>query len=198
MKDSDKKLTPFQTIYDAFLSSITDDMYMEWTEEETYDDIKNIFLSAMSGFQFPRFKLYDYHEEGDVIGTRIERVEIEKPEEDPNAEPEFEDVEIEVYAEMDAFNTELTREEINIFAHLMLVEWVNRQLASVDVTKQAYGSRDFEFTSQANHLDKLIKLKESFSKEATRLQRLYTRRKMDSNGFFVPNYRGFGGKNNAD
>ena len=42
--------------------------------------------------------------------------------------------------------------------------WVNRQLASVDVTKQAYGSRDFEFTSQANHLDKLIKLKESFSR----------------------------------
>jgi hypothetical protein len=197
MKDSDKKFTPFQTIYDAFLSSITDDMYMEWTEEETYADIKNIFLSAMSGFQFPRFKLYDYHETGDKIGTRIERVEIEKPE-DPNAEPEFEDVEVEVYAETDAFNTELTREEINIFAHLMLVEWVNRQLASVDVTKQAYSSRDFEFTSQANHLDKLIKLKESFSKEVTRLQRLYTRRKMDSNGLFVPNYQGFGGKNNAN
>ena len=198
MQGSDKKITPFQTIYDAFLNSITDDMYIEWTEEETYDDLKNILLSAMSGFQFPRFKLYDYYEEGDVIGTRIERVEIEKSEEDPNAEPEFEDVEVEVYAETDAFNTELTQEEINIFAHLMLVEWVNRQLASVDVTKQAYGSRDFEFTSQANHLDKLIKLKESFSKEATRLQRLYTRRKMDSNGFFVPNYQGFGGKNNAD
>lgn len=197
MKDSDKKFTPLQTIYDAFLNSITDDMYMEWGEEETYADIKNIFLSAMSGFQFPRFKLYDYHEEGDVIGTRIERVEIEKPE-DPNAEPEFEDVEVEVYAETDAFNTELTQEEINIFAHLMLVEWINRQLASVDVTKQAYSSRDFEFTSQANHLDKLIKLKESFSKEATRLQRLYTRRKMDSNGLFVPNYQGFGGKNNAN
>jgi len=197
MKDSDKKFTPLQTIYDAFLSSITDDMYMEWGEEETYADIKNIFLSAMSGFQFPRFKLYDYHEEGDKIGTRIERVEIEKPE-DPDGEPEFEEVEIEVYAETDAFNTELTQEEINIFAHLMLVEWINRQLASVDVTKQAYGSRDFEFTSQANHLDKLIKLKESFSKEATRLQRLYTRRKMDSNGLFVPNYQGFGGKNNAN
>lgn len=204
MKDSDKKLTPLQTIYDAFLSSITDDMYMEWGEEETYADIKNIFLSAMSGFQFPRFKLYDYHEEGDKIGTRIERVEIKKPltgSGDPNVEPEppeFEDVEIEVYAETDAFNTELTQEEINIFAHLMLVEWVNRQLASVDVTRQAYSSRDFEFTSQANHLDKLIKLKESFSKEAARLQRLYTRRKMDSNGLFVPNYKGFGGKNNAN
>ncbi len=197
MKDSDKKFTPFQTIYDAFLSSITDDMYMEWGEEETYADIKNIFLSAMSGFQFPRFKLYDYHEEGDKIGTRIERVEIEKSE-DPDGEPEFEEIEIEVYAETDAFNTELTQEEINIFAHLMLVEWINRQLASVDVTRQAYGSRDFEFTSQANHLDKLIKLKESFSKEATRLQRLYTRRKMDSNGLFVPNYQGFGGKNNAN
>ena len=51
---------------------------------------------------------------------------------------------------------------------------------------------------QANHLDKLIKLKESFFQGSTRLQRLYTRRKMDSNGFFVPNYQGFGGKNNAD
>ena len=40
MKDSDKKFTPFQTIYDAFLSCITDDMYMEWSEEETYEILK--------------------------------------------------------------------------------------------------------------------------------------------------------------
>jgi hypothetical protein len=98
----------------------------------------------------------------------------------------------------DKFNFLLTREEINIFAHLMLIEWSNRQLASVDVTRQAYSSRDFEFTSQANHLSKLINLKESFTKESTKLQRLYTRRKSDGNGYFIPNYQGFGGKNNAN
>lgn len=159
--------TPFQTIYDSFLSLITDDMYMEWGQEETYADIKNMFLSAISKFQFPRFKLYDFEEYDE------------------------EDME-------DRFNFLLTREEINIFAHLMTVEWLNRQLASVDVTRQAYSSRDFEFTSQANHLDKLIKLKESFVRESTRLQRLYTRRKIDDQGYFVPNYSGFGGKNNAN
>lgn len=164
--------TPFQTIYDSFLNLITDDMYMEWTEEETYSDVKNMFLSAISNFQFPRFKLYDYE--------MVENFMTGHPEVG------------------DTFNFLLTREEINIFAHLMLVEWTNRQLASVDVTRQAYSSRDFEFTSQANHLAKLISLKESFIKESTKLQRLYTRRKITDSGFFVPNYQGFGGKNNAN
>ena len=71
----------------------------------------------------------------------------------------------------------LTQEEINIFAHLMLVEWTNRQLASVDVTRQAYSSRDFGFTSQANHLAKLINLKESFMKESTKLQKTIHKKK---------------------
>lgn len=164
--------TPFQTIYDSFLSLITDDMYMEWGKEETYADTKNMFLSAISKFQFPRFKLYDFEEYDESV----------------DYEEEMED----------RFNFLLTREEINIFAHLMTVEWLNRQLASVDVTRQAYSSRDFDFTSQANHLDKLIKLKESFVRETTRLQRLYTRRKIDNEGYFVPNYSGFGGKNNAN
>lgn len=164
--------THFQTIYDSFLSLITDDMYMEWGEEETYADVKNMFLSSLSSFQFPRFRLYDYEEVENISTGQMEVG--------------------------DKFNFLLTREEINIFAHLMLIEWSNRQLASVDVTRQAYSSRDFEFTSQANHLSKLINLKESFTKESTKLQRLYTRRKSDGNGYFIPNYQGFGGKNNAN
>lgn len=172
MLDTDRYegTTSFQVFYDAFLSLITDDMYMEWTEEETYADLRNLFLSAMSGFQFPRFRLYDF--------TEV----------DPN----------DIFGGLDSYNFLLSREEVNIFAHLMVIEWLNRQLASVDVVRQAYGSRDFEFTSQANHLDKLIKLKDSFALEATKLQRLYTRRKIDANGFYKPNYKGFGGKNNAD
>ena len=50
--------TPFQVIYDAFFALVTDDMYLEWAEEDTYADIKNILLAAIPKFEFPRFKLY--------------------------------------------------------------------------------------------------------------------------------------------
>jgi len=32
----DIKYTPFSEVYDSFLSKITDDMYMELTEEDTF------------------------------------------------------------------------------------------------------------------------------------------------------------------
>lgn len=160
--------TSFKTIYDSFLSLITDDMYMEWSAEETYADLKNIFLSSLSNFEFPRFRLYDYETVEDVV-TGEDRAG-------------------------ESFNFILTNEEVKIFAHLMMIDWLNRQLASVDVVRQKYSSRDFEFTSQANHLAKLVSLKDSFIKESIRLQRLYTRRKMNDDGYFVPNYQGFGGK----
>lgn len=166
-KEEKQKTTSFQTIYDSFLNLITDDMYVEfdWEKEEIYADVRNIFMAALSRFEFPRFKPYDHV--SDEGGNEY-------------------------------FNTKLTLEEVNILAYLMMVEWVNRYLASVDVIRQSYGSRDFEFTSQANHLDKLIKLKNNLRSETTKLQRLYTRRKLNSSGMYVPNYEGFGGKDNAN
>lgn len=47
--------TSFETIYDKFLGKITDDMYVSWEKEDTMRDIKNIFLDAYPGFEFPRF-----------------------------------------------------------------------------------------------------------------------------------------------
>lgn len=54
--------TPFDIIYNRFLGKITDDMYMEWTEQDTKEDLKNILLDSIPGFEFPRFPLYDYDE----------------------------------------------------------------------------------------------------------------------------------------
>lgn len=54
--------TPFEVIYNKFLGKITDDMYIEWTEEDTKSDLKNILLDAIPGFEFPRFPLYAYDE----------------------------------------------------------------------------------------------------------------------------------------
>ena len=51
--------TNFSVVYDSFLSKITDDMYLQLTEEETQSLLKELLLSAIVKFEFPtssRFK----------------------------------------------------------------------------------------------------------------------------------------------
>lgn len=58
--------TTYAEVYDAFLASITDDMYISWTKEDTYADISNLLKSAIVRFFMPREDLrsvdYDYGE----------------------------------------------------------------------------------------------------------------------------------------
>jgi hypothetical protein len=56
------------------------------------------------------------------------------------------------------FDAELTTEEINILAILMMEGWVQRQVTSIENTRMKYSGSDFKMTSQANHLSKLITL----------------------------------------
>lgn len=84
------------------------------------------------------------------------------------------------------FNVALSGEEINIIATYMVVEWIGQQLATVEMIRMKYSDSNFKFTSQANHLSKLIALKEYYKAEGIHLQRLYKRRKADSNGIFIP------------
>ena len=143
--------TSFQEIYDRFLGKITDDMYMEWTPEDTVADLKNILMDAIPGFEFPRFPLYDFEE--------------------------------------DSYNVDLTSEEINILALLMYNTWLQRQVASIENTRMKYSGADFKMTSQANHLDKLIKLKQEAERQSHHMQRLYKRRKMvDGKGSIQSNW----------
>ena len=44
------KTTPFRVIYDRFLSKITDDLYLELTEQDTYNDLQTILINSISGF----------------------------------------------------------------------------------------------------------------------------------------------------
>ena len=137
--------TSFKEIYNRFFGKITDDMYMEWTVEDTRKDLLNILLDAIPQFEFPRFPLYDY------------------------------DVENATY------NCHLTSEEINIFALYMLNAWLQRQITSIENTRQKYSGSDFKFTSQANHMEKLRLLREQYKQEGFHLQRLYKRHKMVNN-----------------
>lgn len=68
--------TPFEDIYDRFFGKITDDMYMEWTEEDTKKDLKNILIDAIPGFEFPRFPLYDFDIDAETFNCHLTSEEI--------------------------------------------------------------------------------------------------------------------------
>jgi hypothetical protein len=80
------------------------------------------------------------------------------------------------------FNCSLSTEEANILATYMIVTWIGQQLASIENIRMKYTGSDFKMTSQANHLSKLLSLKKDYEREGFHLQRLYKRRKADSDG----------------
>lgn len=84
--------------------------------------------------------------------------------------------------ELEEYNILLSNEEINIISTYMVVEWFGYQIASVENTRMKYSGSDFKFTSQANHMQKLLQLQKDYERKGFHLQRLYKRRKVDENG----------------
>lgn len=173
--------TKFSAIYNRFLGKITDDMYMELTPEDTIKDLQSLLMDAIPGFEFPRQNLFDYEvktevvpedtvSEGDFI---IGVIWNEIPEDDGLQIPD-------VIVEKSAFAADLTAEEQNILALLMKQGWVQRQVTSIENTRMKYSGSDFKFTSQANHLAKLLNLLDEARRDSFHMQRLYKRRKLES------------------
>lgn len=185
--------TQFSEIYNRFLNKITDDMYMELTPEDTIKDLRNLLIDAIPGFEFPRKVIDDY-----VLETLV--VEENETKSDDfiigviwDELPEDADDEIpEVLIERSHFNAELTSEEINILAILMMCAWLNRQVASIENTRMKYSGTDFKMTSQANHLSKLLSLLAECQRQSHHMQRLYKRRYTDENGEIHSNWTVFG------
>ena len=173
--------TKFSAVYNRFLGKITDDMYMELTPQDTLRDLQNLLIDAIPGFEFPRKPIDDY-----TIQTKVIR-EDEVAQDDFiigvvwNHVPEDTDIQVpEVLIECSEFNCEpLTSEEINILALLMKQGWVQRQVTSIENTRMKYSGSDFKFTSQANHLAKLLNLLEETRRDSFHMQRLYKRRKLE-------------------
>ena len=162
--------TSFSLVYDSFLSKITDDMYLELTELDTFRMLEQLLLSAIEKFEFPRIDLWDY--ELFEITDQITYQGVESNNEKVPA----------IIFGGGYFNNRLTHEEINILAVYMIVEWLSQQLASIENTRMKYSGSDFKFTSQANHMQKLLQLKKDYEREGFHLQRLYKRRAPDKNG----------------
>ena len=177
--------TQFAAIYNRFLEKITDDMYMELTPEDTIRDLQNLLTDAIPGFEFPRVCLTDYKVKTAIINEADAKpgdfilavLWQELPEDGEQLIPD-------VLVERSCFKAELTPEEINILALLMKQGWVQRQVSSIEVTRMKYTGSDFKMTSQANHLSKLLSLLTEAQRESFHMQRLYKRRKTDSNGIY--------------
>ena len=190
--------TQFSAVYNRFLDKITDDMYMELTPQDTIKDLRNLLINAIPEFEFPRKNLMDY---------TIEQMIIKEDTLMPgdfllgvlwNELPEDAGVTVpDVIVERSAFAATLTSEEINILALLMKQGWVQRQVTSIENTRMKYSGSDFKFTSQANHLAKLLSLLKEAQREAHHMQRLYKRRKLDENGNYVSTWSEYFGGNNA-
>lgn len=159
--------TPFVEVYDVFFNKITDDMYIEFTELDTYRMLEPFLESAIQCFEFPRKNLDWY--EVDYAYDEIHYCGVES---------DFMDVPCTLYTGGFFYET-LTQEEKNILAHYMAIEWIGQQLASIENTRMKYSGSDFKFTSQANHIQKLNALKRDYEKRGLWLQRLYGRRIKD-------------------
>ena len=166
-----KKTTSFTTIYEAFFTRVTDDMYLEMTELDTIRDLQDILLCAIPRFEFPRFNASDYE-----VGYYDDGGTYQGADSDNKEVPA-------VQWTGGLFNCGLSDEEINILAVSMMIEWFERQIATTELSREKYSGPDFKFTSQANHMSKLKVMMDERKQESFHLQRLYKRRKI-SNGVY--------------
>lgn len=140
--------TPFTQVYNRFLGKITDDMYVELTPQDTIRDLRNLIIDAIPGFEFPRHNLYDYtiqteiKDEDKVLTSDfiVGLIWDDMPEDSMNMVPR-------VIIEKSEFTAELTSEEINILAIIMMCAWVQRQVTSIENTRMKYSGSDFKMTS---------------------------------------------------
>lgn len=179
--------TLFSVVYNRFLGKVTDDMYLELTPQDTLKDLQNLIVDAIPGFEFPRKNLFNYNIQVDtvdedsttpddfIVGTVWGTI----PE--PGEKPQ-------VLVDRSTFGCDLTEEEINILAILMMCGWVQRQVTSIENTRMKYSGSDFKFTSQANHLSKLLNLLSECQRQSHHLQRLYKRRRLNDKGEYESNW----------
>lgn len=170
-------------------------MYMELTPEDTLKDLQRLLIDALPGFEYPRKNLYDYEIKVDVMkeqDTSIEDFIIGVIWADIADDIGNNDKPTEVLVERSSFAEDLTPEEMEILAILMMNGWLQRQVTSIENTRMKYSGADFKMTSQANHLSKLQTLLGECQRQSHHMQRLYKRREINDEGRYQSTWYWFG------
>jgi hypothetical protein len=149
-----------------------------------------MLIDALPNFEFPRIDLFDYElaeetkPEDEVTPDEfiIGILWDDTIEDDDLGQPPL------VVVERSTFSADLTSEEINILAILMMCAWVQRQVTSIENTRMKYSGSDFKMTSQANHLQKLLALLSECQRQSHHMQRLYKRRRFGQDYTYQSNW----------
>jgi hypothetical protein len=72
------------------------------------------------------------------------------------------------------FNVDLNLDEIEILASWMVYHWTIPQINSLELLRQRMSLKDFASTSQANHLQALLALRDVTSKDVYTLMKYYS------------------------
>lgn len=142
------------------------------------DSLFKIFLAGISDYHIIDDKisqeefyshLFDFY-----IGARAKFYRKCKKDLNTNY-PDYESVPV---GEEMLINDDLDFEEMDILSILMRVEYLKPIIANTKVLEQVMSDKDFQLTSQANHLNQLINLYRESKSEATRAMTKYTYREL--------------------
>jgi len=75
---------------------------------------------------------------------------------------------------LEQFNEDLTPEEQEVIATLMIVEYLSPKLITADLLKQTVNSKDFKLYSQANHIKEIRELRNMIKKDASQMMMEYS------------------------
>lgn len=130
--------TPFDAVYNMFLSDITDNTFLDFEVTDREDILHDLLIKAITRFKACKKNLSD-------------RDETEKQ-----------------------FNETLTEEEIFILATCMKKPWFSNKIYNLELIRQRMSVRDWNQTSQAEHLLRLTVLNQELDKEISRMIVSYT------------------------
>lgn len=68
-------MTPYITVYDAFLAKMLEDEWVNWSQEEMEQDLYAILEGALPQFKYPRVSL-DHNEHGFVEDLGNDEIQI--------------------------------------------------------------------------------------------------------------------------
>ena len=128
----------------------------------SYDTIDNMFLGKITDGYFTNLSPEDLQDIIDgyraIANSRFKKCLKLKDRDDTSRQ----------------YNEDLTDDEVDIQSNFMVLEWIRPQLYNAELIKQSMSTKDYQIYSEANHLEKIMKLKQDIEAENNRLLVSYT------------------------